>query len=98
VLARLSSRETLHNFPARLRCKNGELRHVLINSNACFKNGEFHHTRCYTTDITEFKREELKNKTLIAKLQDHNTRLQWKTSGYRESSAIHAVINRSLKR
>jgi PAS domain S-box-containing protein len=58
ILKRLTTDETLHNYEARLRCKNGDLRHVLISSNARRQNGVFMHTRCFTKDITERKRAE----------------------------------------
>ena len=53
VLRRLQGGETLKNFPARLRCKNGAIKHVLISSNACFEDGQFLYTRCFTRDVTE---------------------------------------------
>jgi PAS domain S-box-containing protein len=58
ILQRLTRRETLCNYEARLRCKNGAIRHVLIASNVRWNNDEFLHTRCLTRDITETKRSE----------------------------------------
>lgn len=55
ILARLANGETLNSYEARLRCKDGSIRHVLISSNVCWQNGQFHHTRCFTRDITERK-------------------------------------------
>src|SRR5262245_1700503 len=52
-LDRLSRNETLLNYEARLRCKDGSLKHVLINSNVRWEDKEFVHTRCFTRDITE---------------------------------------------
>ena len=52
ILAKLRRGEILENFPARLRCKDGSIKHVLINSSACFENGEFAYTRCFTRDVT----------------------------------------------
>lgn len=52
ILHRLKCGESLESFPARLRCKHGSIKHVLINSNACFENGEFAYTRCFTRDVT----------------------------------------------
>jgi PAS domain S-box-containing protein len=52
ILLRLSSGETLRGFPARLRCKDGSIRHVVIDSSVLFENGEFIHTRCVTRDVT----------------------------------------------
>jgi PAS domain S-box-containing protein len=53
ILTRLTHDEALHSYEARLRCKDGSIRHVLISSNVRRQNGEFHHTRCFTRDITE---------------------------------------------
>ncbi len=54
ILRRLTADETLHNYEARLRCKNGDIRDVLISSNVLRgSNGEFIHTRCVTRDVTD---------------------------------------------
>ena len=45
--------ETIVNYPARLRCKDGTIKHVQITSNACIEDGEFRYTRCFTRDVTE---------------------------------------------
>ncbi len=58
ILARLTSGETLHEYEACLRHKNGSIRHVLISSNALFEDDKFVHTRCFTRDITERKQAE----------------------------------------
>lgn len=52
ILARLTRDERLHEFPARLRAKDGATRHVLIDSSVLWENGEFIHTRCFTRDVT----------------------------------------------
>ena len=52
MLAMLRRGETLQNFPARLVCKDGSVKQVLVNSNACFEDGEFVYTRCFTRDVT----------------------------------------------
>src|SRR5262252_1683183 len=59
-LARQARGETLREREARMVCKDGSIRHVLINSNALFEGGEFIHTRCFTRDITDLKRAEEK--------------------------------------
>lgn len=59
-LACLTRGETLREREARMVCKDGSIRHVLVNSNALFVNGKFIHTRCFTRDITERKLEEEK--------------------------------------
>jgi PAS domain S-box-containing protein len=58
MLARLRAGQTIADYEARLRCKDGAIKHVLINSNALFRGDEFVHTRCFSRDITERKRAE----------------------------------------
>jgi PAS domain S-box-containing protein len=53
ILTRLTHDEALHSYEARLRCRDGSFRHVLISSNVRRQGGEFIHTRCFTRDITE---------------------------------------------
>jgi PAS domain S-box-containing protein len=58
MLRRLARNETLRNYEAQLRCKDGSIRHVLVTSNVLWADGKFVHTRCFTRDITEFKATE----------------------------------------
>jgi len=58
ILNRLTCGETLREYSARLRCKDGSIRDVLINSNALFDDGKFVHTRCFIRDVTDRKRIE----------------------------------------
>lgn len=53
ILAKLLAGEVLYDYPARLRCKDGTIKHVLIHSNGCFENGKLRYTRCFTRDATE---------------------------------------------
>jgi PAS domain S-box-containing protein len=53
ILKRLTCGETLHNYEARLRCKDGRIKHVLISSNVLWDEDRFIHTRCFTRDITD---------------------------------------------
>lgn len=58
ILRRLQAGEALHDYPARLRCKDGRIRDVLIDSSVMREDGEFVHTRCFTRDVTERRRAE----------------------------------------
>ena len=58
IFARLKGGETLLDYGARLRHKDGSIRHVLINSNVLVEDGQFIHTRCFTRDITDQKRAQ----------------------------------------
>lgn len=55
ILQRLSVGEELQEYEARLRHKDGSIRHVLISSNVYREDGEFVHTRCFTRDVTRQK-------------------------------------------
>lgn len=57
ILLRLSRREELCGYEARLRRSDGSIRHVRIDSNAFAPNGRFAYTRCFLTDITHHKLE-----------------------------------------
>jgi PAS domain S-box-containing protein len=71
ILRRLINKEILSDFEARLRCKDGSIKHVLINSNVLWgKNGKFIHTHCFTRDITELKRVEDELKQSEARYTD----------------------------
>ncbi|MFN2510331.1 MAG: PAS domain S-box protein [Pyrinomonadaceae bacterium] len=52
ILSRLQAGEVLHDYSARLRCKDGSIKHVRINSSVFREQGRFVHTRCFTRDIT----------------------------------------------
>jgi PAS domain S-box-containing protein len=58
ILRCLASGQTLHNREARLRCKDGSLKDVLISSNVLWEGERFVHTRCFTRDVTELKQAE----------------------------------------
>jgi PAS domain S-box-containing protein len=53
MLARLARGETLLEYEARLRRKDGTIRYVLVNSNVLWRGDEFLHTRCFTRDVTD---------------------------------------------
>lgn len=58
ILHRLSCGERLDRQPARLRAKDGSVRHVLITSNSRFEDAKFVNTRCFTTDVTSLHHAE----------------------------------------
>ena len=56
ILRQLNSGEELRGVETRMRCKDGSIRHVLLDSNVRWENGVFAHSRCFTRDITDRKR------------------------------------------
>jgi len=53
ILSTLLSGGALYDQPARLRCKDGSVKRVLIHSNGHFDDGGLRYTRCFTRDATE---------------------------------------------
>jgi len=107
MLRRLLNGEDLINHPARLRCKDGSERHVLIHSNAYFKDGEFIYTRCFTRDVTEVQQSDRDRAMLAAIVESSQDAIISKTLdgvirtwnagaerlfGYAESEAVGKPI------
>jgi PAS domain S-box-containing protein len=59
ILRRLQAGERLDKYPARLKTKDGSIRHVQISSSALFQDGEFVRTRCFTVDVTASREADL---------------------------------------
>jgi PAS domain S-box-containing protein len=53
MLARLGRGEVLRNHPARLRCRDGSIRHVLLSASARCDHDRLTHTRWVALDVTE---------------------------------------------
>ncbi len=68
MLARLRRNEILRDYEAKLRCKDGSVRDVLISSSVFWRDGEFVHTRCVTRDVTDQKRVELERQRVVRHL------------------------------
>ena len=70
ILDVLGSGGSLHDQPARLICKDGSTRHVLIDSNALMEDGKFVATRCFTRDVTGrwLAQEALRERTAVLHL------------------------------
>ena len=58
LLGRLVSGERVQAHRARLRSKDGSIRHVLIDASALYRDGQFVHARTVTRDITAFLEKE----------------------------------------
>jgi PAS domain S-box-containing protein len=71
IMRRLRMGEALHDYEARMRCKDGSIKYVLINSNGLWENGRFVHSRCFTRDITARKRAEMLLEAVLSSINDH---------------------------
>ncbi|MHA1949486.1 MAG: PAS domain S-box protein [Candidatus Thorarchaeota archaeon] len=91
ILARLTNGETLDNYPARLLSKDGNIRHVLINSNVYRINGKFEHTRCFTRDVTELVNFQLLVTNLESELEERKKIMS-------ELDTMNSDIKKKLKK
>jgi PAS domain S-box-containing protein len=66
ILARLSRGEVLRRYEARLRAKDGTIKHVLIDSSGHFHDGKLVNTRCFTRDFAVPKALEAERQKLMA--------------------------------
>jgi PAS domain S-box-containing protein len=67
ILARLRRGEKLRDHPARMKCKDGSLKSVLIDSSVLWDEDRFLHTQCFTRDVTERERAE-ETRALLASI------------------------------
>lgn len=58
LLARLHRGEVIRDYEAQMRCCDGAIRDVLIDSSVLWRDGRFVHTRCITRDVTDRRRAE----------------------------------------
>jgi PAS domain S-box-containing protein len=87
ILQRLLSDLPIQNYEAQLRCKDGSICDVSIDSNTSRKNGEFSHTRCFTRDISDRKRSDVTLQNTLKSLEFQKYAL--------DRSAIVAVTDRA---
>lgn len=58
LLARLTRGEVVRDYESQVRCRDGSIKDVLVDSSVLWRDGQFIHTRCFTRDISERKRSE----------------------------------------
>jgi len=58
IFSKLIRDEDLENEESKLKCKDGSIIDVVINSNVHFEDNQFKHTRCFTRNITRLKKVE----------------------------------------
>jgi PAS domain S-box-containing protein len=84
----------LRDREARLICKDGSTRDVLINSNVLRRDGQFVHTRCFTRDITDLKRALAEREALLE--SERAARLEAEEAN-RAKSQFLAVMSHELR-
>jgi PAS domain S-box-containing protein len=58
IMNRIALGERLDSFEARIKCKDGSVKDVLIDSSVWSEPDRFTHMRCFTRDVTDRKRAE----------------------------------------
>jgi PAS domain S-box-containing protein len=53
ILRRLVAGENIRHRLTRLRCKDGDIRDVILDSSGYFRDGRLLHSRCFVRDVTE---------------------------------------------
>jgi PAS domain S-box-containing protein len=71
---RMMRHETLYDFQAALRCKDGSTKYVLIHSSGLWEDGRFLYTRCFVRDVTERVELEQELKVRLAELAQADQR------------------------
>ncbi|HEU5180325.1 MAG TPA: PAS domain S-box protein, partial [Candidatus Polarisedimenticolia bacterium] len=83
ILRRLAAGEVIRNREARLRCKDGSIKHVLIDSSSLWKDGRCVHMRCFTLDVTDRRHAEEAQARLAAIVESSQDAIIGKTlEGY----------------
>jgi PAS domain S-box-containing protein len=90
ILKRLSAGEVISNYPSQLRCKDGSVRDVVIDSSVLWENDRFIHTRCFTTDVTARKKAEQAQRMLVGELQ-HRVKNTLATVQAMASQTLHSA-------
>jgi PAS domain S-box-containing protein len=68
LFGRIAQGETVRDYEARMRAKDGTVRTVLITANAHRKDGALVHSRSFTRDVTDRKKVDVERDELIADL------------------------------
>ena len=103
ILQRLARHEEIVDWPAKLRAKDGSIRHVLLNSNVLWENNKFIHTRCFTRDITDAKQIEDERNQLLVREQaarseaEHSTQMIRRLQRVTDSALSHLSIDDLLR-
>ena len=87
ILAKLLGGEAVYGADARVICKDGSIKDVVIHSNGLFRDGKFVHTRCFTQDVTEYRRAEQEIQRLNQELKHKVQALEISQAELREKLA-----------
>jgi PAS domain S-box-containing protein len=69
----------MRSRPARLWCRDGSVKHVVVSSNGLFRDGDFVYTRCFTRDVTAERQAEIAQARLAAIVESSDDAIISKT-------------------
>lgn len=76
ILICLKTNETVKDYPADIKCKDGSIKHVLISTHVVTKDGHFLHSCCFIRDITASINEEQSRNRLLQQLEENETKMR----------------------
>ena len=88
VLQRLAKGETLRDHAAKLKAKDGTIRHVLVSSNALREDGKLVSSRCFTRDVSDrwLAQEALRERGAVLHLAMQGARMgYWVSDLHRQT-------------
>lgn len=95
LLGRLAKHEDVHGFEARLRARDGSIKHALITASAFWRDGLFVHTRCFTRDITAFKTAESAREARVRRAETLKTITAAVADAVTAEQVFQAVVDQS---
>lgn len=95
ILCRLNDRQTIRDYEARLRRKDGEVLYVQITSDVRWEGDppRFVHTRCFTRDITQRRRAEAELRQNEAWIEAQKEALQSALNGEPLEASLRVLVN-----
>jgi PAS domain S-box-containing protein len=79
LLRRISAGEVVRGYRTQMRCKDGAVREVVIDSSGYWEQGEFVHTQCFTRDVTQERAAEITERRLAAIVESSDDGIVGKT-------------------
>lgn len=95
MVRRLHAGEALRDYESQMVCKDGSIKHVLIDSNVLWEQGQFIHTRCFTRDITAQKQAEAAVQQAYAALEQ---RVEERTAALHREMVERQRLEREAQR
>jgi PAS domain S-box-containing protein len=72
--------ELVHDYPSRLKCKDGSIKDVIVRSNGYLDRKRFLYARCFVRDVTELVRLQTRLTSTMEKLAQTEHRMRQLTA------------------